>query len=58
MEYNKIAIEIIDDIIGDISMRSGLGDVWDQIDEGTKQEIKKEWKKIILSELKYHLELK
>lgn len=52
---NNISKDIIDDIIGDISMRSGLGDVWEEIDEETKQDIKKEWERIIIKELKFHL---
>lgn len=58
MNYNEITIDIIDGIISDITMRSGLGDVWEEIDEETKNDIRKEWNKIISKELKYHLELK
>jgi len=51
---NKMTKNIIDGIIGDITMRSGLGDVWDQIDEGTKIDITKEWERIITKELKFY----
>jgi hypothetical protein len=56
MNYNDIAIDITKDIIGDITMRSGLGDVWLSIDRKTQDDIIKEWKRIIAKELKYHLE--
>jgi len=51
---NEMTKNIIDGIIGDITMRSGLGDVWDQIDEGTKTDITKEWARIIAKELKFY----
>jgi len=51
---NEMTKNIIDGIIGDITMRSGLGDVWDQIDEGTKIDITKEWTRIITAELKFY----
>jgi len=37
MNYNEITTDIIDGIISDITMRSGLGDVWEEIDEETKK---------------------
>ena len=55
MAYNKISKDIVDGIICDITMRSGLGDVWDEIDEGTKEDIKKEWIRIITGELLFSL---
>jgi len=58
MNYTEITNNIIDGVICDITMRSGLGDVWDTIDEETKNDIKKEWDKIISKELRFHLELK
>lgn len=39
--------KIIEALINDLSDRSGLGDEWDQIDEETEQEIKKEWLAIV-----------
>ena len=50
---NDMTKNIIDGIIGDISMRTGLGDVWEEIDEGTKIDITKEWARIITAELKF-----
>jgi hypothetical protein len=50
-----IVKDITDGIIGDITMRSGLGDLWDEIDDKTKEDIKKEWERIIMKELKCHL---
>jgi GTPase SAR1 family protein len=49
-KHNKLINEIIDGIICDITMRSGIGDEWDNIDSETIEDIKKEWKKIILDE--------
>jgi len=49
---NGLAKNIVDGIIGDITMRSGLGDVWEEIDEETKMDIEKEWLRIIAKEVK------
>lgn len=54
MERNKIAEEIVKEILSDISGRSGLGDTWDSIDTEIQGEIEAEWKNIILSSLKKH----
>ncbi len=53
MKYNKIAKDIIDEIIYDISLRSGIGDAWEEIDDEIVLEIKEDWKNIIVSLLLY-----
>ena len=52
-EIYETTKEIIDGIICDITMRSGFGEVYEGIDEETEKQIKKEWEKIIMKELKY-----
>lgn len=39
--------DIVSAIIDDLTDRSGLGDVWNEIDKDTKKEIVSSWKKII-----------
>jgi len=55
VDHNSFAKEIINGIIGDITMRSRLGDIWEDIDGETKINIKKEWESIIIKELEYRL---
>jgi hypothetical protein len=43
------AEKIVDEIINDLSGRSGIGDEWYGIDEDIQGEIKAEWVAIILS---------
>jgi len=44
---NNIVLDIVLDIIKDISDRRGLSHEWEQIDEDIQDEIKQEWCKII-----------
>jgi len=46
-EREKISKKIIGEIIEDISDRSGLSNVWDDMDEDTEEEIKKTWQNIV-----------
>lgn len=39
---------IVDDIVEDLTDRKGLGNEWEEIDEDIQQEIKDNWKNIIL----------
>lgn len=54
MENNRIADEIFNEILSDLTGRSGLGDTWDSIDTEIQEEIKVKWKNIILITLKKH----
>ena len=47
MEREK-AEKIVDEIIEDISGRSGIGDEWDMIDSDIKEEIKSDMVAIII----------
>ena len=58
MSYNKIANDIVKDIECDITMRRGIGDVWEKIDEDIKKDIKTKWTNIIVKELKFQLQSK
>lgn len=44
----KIAKKIVDEIIKDLTDRSGLQNVWDSIDDECKEDIKDEWVNIII----------
>lgn len=43
----KVASEIVDAIIEDLSDRRGLGQEWEQVDDEIKKEIKDTWAAII-----------
>ena len=43
----EVAKKIVHLIIGDLRGRSGLGDVWDEIDDQTKNEIRQEWQVLV-----------
>lgn len=47
MTIDKIAENVVNDIVSDIEDRSGLGNEWEQIDDGVKQEIIESWKDIV-----------
>lgn len=44
--------QIVDEIVDDISDRSGIGDEWGMIDNDIQDEIKETWKNIIRNKLK------
>ena len=48
---NKKANAIVNLILADLKDRCGLGDAWDEIDRGIKQEITDEWVKIVAEEI-------
>ena len=43
----ELARKIVDEIVDDLSDRSGLGNKWDQIDEDVKNEIIDTWADIV-----------
>lgn len=45
------AEKIIEDIVGDIIDRKGIGDEWEQIDKDIQEEIKEAWIKIFKKHL-------
>ncbi len=47
----QIADAIVSCIICDLSDRSGLQNAWDEIDDATKDEIRKEWRTQALHEM-------
>jgi hypothetical protein len=47
----KIAAYIIEQIISDISDRSGIGNEWETIDEDIQSKIKQHWEVIIVAAL-------
>ncbi len=47
----KIALEIVNDIIVSICDRSGLENAWEDIDGEIQDEIKTEWINIVLNKL-------
>lgn len=49
--HKKLAKKIVKAIIRDIEDRSGIGNEWEQIDPDIQDEIRKEWKKKIVSVL-------
>lgn len=46
------AVTIVDEIIADLSARSGLGSEWDQTDKDIRDEIRTEWLDIVSSAVK------
>ncbi len=49
MSYPKQAHKAVEQIIADLDSRRGLGHIWEDIDQETKDQIFHHWKKIILS---------
>lgn len=49
----EIAQKIVEQIINDLTDRSGLGSEWWQIDDEIQDEIKQTWIDIIVSELQW-----
>jgi hypothetical protein len=47
---------IVNLLLRDLQDRSGLNDEWDQIDEGMQQEIREEWERLALKELRRYEE--
>lgn len=43
-----VADEVASEILQDLRCRSGLGNAWDEIDAGIREEIRDEWRRIIL----------
>jgi len=48
----RIATRCVDNILKDMTDRRGLRQEWDNIDEDIQEEIKEEWRQIIIRELK------
>ncbi len=46
--YAEVAKDAVDEIIADLSDRGGLSNAWDDIDGETQNEIREEWKKLVL----------
>ena len=46
--YREVAEQVVDAILGDLRGRSGLDGAWDSIDGDTQDEIREEWKKLVL----------
>ena len=51
MSNEEKARKAVDDIVSDLTDRSGLDGGWDSIDDDIQEEIKAEWVKIILRQL-------
>lgn len=51
MMMRKLAIRIVNAIIKDFTDRRGLRQVWEEIDEDVRLEIKTEWIKIVQEEI-------
>jgi hypothetical protein len=47
----KIAIRIVDEITADILERSGIGNEMEQVDDETRDEIRKTWIAIVVKAL-------
>ena len=43
----EVAEPIVEKIVDDLKGRSGLGNMWEEIDEETREEIKETWRLII-----------
>lgn len=50
MTFEKLVDNIVDKIFDDMLNRRGFNDLWYGIDDDVKQEIRKSWKNIIISE--------
>ncbi len=48
MDKKKIAKKIVEEIVGDLTDRSGLEDEWENIDDDTLEEILEKWKNIVI----------
>lgn len=46
--YGDVAKNVVDEIIADLTDRGGLSNAWDDIDGETQDEIREEWKKLVL----------
>ena len=46
-----LAGRIVDDIVKDFTDRRGLRQEWEMIDEDIQEEIREEWKKIVIKHL-------
>lgn len=44
---HRLASKVVETILDDLKGRSGLGDVWDQIDPATQYEITSAWKEMV-----------
>lgn len=51
VDRQKVAKQIVDAIVSDITDRSGLGNEFESIDDDVKDEIKAEWQAIIAKKL-------
>ncbi len=49
---NAAANGIVDDIVADLCARKGLRHEWDQIGADIRDEIREEWRQIVIRELK------
>lgn len=50
MTFEKLVDNIVDKLFDDMLNRRGFNDLWYDIDDDVKQEIRESWKNIILSE--------
>ena len=46
--YREVAHDVIEAILTDMSNRGGLQNAWDEIDVGTQEDIREEWRKLVL----------
>ncbi len=51
INLNKTSKNIVDELLKDLSDRSGLGDEWSSIDNHTQKELKKKWNELVETEL-------
>lgn len=55
-QINIISKKIINEIIDDMSDRSEFGNMWDEVESETQEEIKKDWEKIIKKNIPVRIE--
>ena len=44
-EKRQLAVRLVAEIEADLTDRRGLRQAWEEIDEGTRQEIRREWRR-------------
>ena len=55
IDCNVISEKIVDNIILDLTDRSGLQNVWEGIDDSVQKEIRMSWEKIVSDIIKKHI---
>ena len=48
-----LAKKIVNEIVRDIEDRSGLGNIWDELDYDIQLEIREKWEEIVNEELQF-----